>query len=59
MQIQFKALSLSHQNAPLAIRERMHLDADSCDRLALSLNEVLAIEEVLVLSTCNRTEVYF
>ncbi|MEM6271849.1 MAG: glutamyl-tRNA reductase [Bacteroidota bacterium] len=59
MHIEFKALSLSHQNAPVAIRERMHLSVDACDRLALSLNEILGLEEILVLSTCNRTEVYY
>jgi glutamyl-tRNA reductase len=59
MQSEFKALSLSHQNAPLAIRERLYLDDQACDRLALSLHEVLGIEEVLVLSTCNRTEIYY
>lgn len=59
MQSEFKALSLSHQNASLAVRERMHLDTDSCDRLATNLHEILGLEEVLVLSTCNRTEIYY
>ena len=59
MQSEFKALSLSHQNASLAIREKMHLDADACDRLATNLHEILGLEEVLILSTCNRTEVYY
>jgi glutamyl-tRNA reductase len=59
MQGEFKALSLSQQNASLAIREKMHLDGDSCDRLATNLHEILGLEEVLVLSTCNRTEIYY
>ncbi|HHG85106.1 MAG TPA: glutamyl-tRNA reductase, partial [Bacteroidetes bacterium] len=59
MQAQFKVLSLSHEKAPLAIRELMHLDEVACNRLALRLQAVLDLNEILVLSTCNRTEIYY
>jgi glutamyl-tRNA reductase len=59
MQLSFKALSISHENATLAQRERVHLSADGCVALSRNIQDVLELEEVLVLSTCNRTEVYF
>lgn len=59
MQLSFKALSISHENAGLAWREQVHLPADACASLSRRIQEVLSLEEVLVLSTCNRTEVYF
>lgn len=59
MRESFSLLSLSHKNAPVEIREQMHLDDAASRRLSLQIKEVLDLEEVLVLSTCNRTEVYF
>jgi glutamyl-tRNA reductase len=55
----FKAISLSHRNAPLNIRELMTLDEGLCKKLMLSLREITDASEILVLSTCNRTEVYY
>ncbi|KFN51051.1 glutamyl-tRNA reductase [Arenimonas composti] len=52
------ALGLNHQTAPLALRERVALDAA---RLPVALSELKAVpgvEEAALLSTCNRTEVY-
>jgi glutamyl-tRNA reductase len=50
------AVGLSHRHAPLEVRERLYL----ADGKALELAAVLATEgaEAVVLSTCNRTEVY-
>lgn len=59
MQLLFKALSLSHENAQIEWREAVYLSADSCANLSNRIREVLDLEEVLVLSTCNRTEVYY
>ena len=59
MQLLFKALSLSHENAPLEWREQVHLSPESCADLSRNIHSVLDLEEVLVLSTCNRTEVYY
>lgn len=56
---QFKALTLSHQTAPVAIREQVHVPGALCQQLLSRIQEVLGLEEVLVLSTCNRTEIYY
>ncbi|MEY3445002.1 MAG: hypothetical protein RLZZ519_3283 [Bacteroidota bacterium] len=59
MQLSFKAISISHENASLDKREQMHLTAEACASVSQRIHEVLGLEEVFVLSTCNRTEVYF
>ncbi|AHJ99701.1 glutamyl-tRNA reductase [Hymenobacter swuensis] len=55
----FKALSLSFKKAPLAIRELIALDEAACRRFLYTLHHELALQDLLVLSTCNRTEVYY
>lgn len=55
----FKVLSLKHQQAPLAIREQLALNESSCRALLLVLSQELGLTDLLVLSTCNRTEVYY
>ena len=55
----FKSISLSHKTAPLAIRELIALNEDEAKRLMLRLREILGLSELLVVSTCNRTEVYY
>ena len=59
MNQRFKVLSLSHQHAPLAIQELLALDEPACRALLLILSQKLGLADVLVLSTCNRTEVYY
>ncbi|MFT7483655.1 MAG: glutamyl-tRNA reductase, partial [Oceanospirillaceae bacterium] len=48
-----------HKNAPLTIREQIALNEDECKALMLKLQETFGILEVIVLSTCNRTEIYY
>ena len=55
----FKAVSLSFKKAPLAIRELLSLDEASCRRFLNTLHHELGLTDLLVLSTCNRTEVYY
>ena len=55
----FKAVSLSFKKAPLAIRELLSLDEAACRRFLNTLHNELALTDLLVLSTCNRTEVYY
>ncbi|MBX9853489.1 MAG: glutamyl-tRNA reductase [Cytophagaceae bacterium] len=55
----FKAISLSHRNAPVQVRELMALDEALCKKLMLGMREFTDASEILVLSTCNRTEVYY
>ena len=59
MNQRFKVVSLTHKKAPLSIRELLTLDATVCRRLLLILSQELGLADVLVLGTCNRTEVYY
>ncbi len=53
------ALSISHKKAPLNIREAFSLDEIATKQFLYELRNVLDIIEALVISTCNRTEVYY
>ncbi len=55
----FKAVSLSHKSASVEIRERVALNEEECRRLLSYFKEFMDFQDVLVLSTCNRTEVYY
>ena len=55
----FKSLSLSYKKAPVEIREKMALNEQECKSLMLLLKDAFDLNELLVLSTCNRTEVYY
>ena len=59
MEIPFKAVSLSHQHAPVDIRELIYLPEPVCKSLLGKLKDLLHVEEALIFSTCNRTEVYY
>lgn len=59
MQIGFKAISLSHKKAPVEIRELVSLTEENSRALLLQLREMLGISEALIISTCNRTEIYY
>ena len=59
MQTKFRVVSLSHKSAPVHIRELISLDELAIERLLLKLKEFFSITDALVLSTCNRTEVYY
>lgn len=47
-----------HTIAPLALRERLALDAGKTAELLQTLRTQAAIDEAVVLSTCNRAEIY-
>jgi glutamyl-tRNA reductase len=55
----FKAISISHKTAPVAIREPLALSDEEARRFLLKLQDVLGLQEALLLSTCNRTELYY
>lgn len=59
MQTKFRVVSLSHKSAPVHIRELISLDEVAIERLLLKLKDFFSVTEALVLSTCNRTEVYY
>jgi glutamyl-tRNA reductase len=52
------ALGASHKTAPLAVRERIALTEGGVEPLLHELTGQPAIDEAVVLSTCNRTELY-
>lgn len=54
-----KAVSLSHQTASLAVRERFALNELDGKRFSMTVKELCGLTELLVVSTCNRTEVYY
>jgi glutamyl-tRNA reductase len=59
MQNRFRAISLSYKNAPVEIREVIALDEGATHSLLVKLKEFFSITDTLILSTCNRTEVYY
>jgi glutamyl-tRNA reductase len=59
MQNKFRAISLSYKNAPVQIREVISLDEGSIHALLVKMKDFFSMTDVLILSTCNRTEVYY
>lgn len=58
MDQRFRALGLSYKNTPLEIREKLSMDEKSSKKL-MNLSREFNCTELLVVSTCNRTEFYF
>src|SRR5580693_7890947 len=52
------ALGISHKTAPVALRERLAFTEPRAVELAKQLIATAEVREAVVLSTCNRTEVY-
>ena len=52
------AVGISHQTAPLAIREKLAFAREDYRLKVSELCNAQAVEEAVLLSTCNRTEVY-
>jgi glutamyl-tRNA reductase len=55
----FRSLSISYKTAPLEIRERLALTEDESDDLIGFIKEQGFAKELMILSTCNRTEIYY
>jgi len=51
-------VGLNHRTAPVEVRERVSFTADQARRASEELRSKGILEETLVLSTCNRSEVY-
>ena len=49
---------LSHRNAPVELREQLALDEDKLRELIRDIAATGVVREAIVLSTCNRVEVY-
>jgi glutamyl-tRNA reductase len=52
-------LGLNHTTAPVAIRERLAFPAERLGHALRDLIRLPSVEEAAILSTCNRTELYF
>jgi glutamyl-tRNA reductase len=52
------ALGISHKTAPVALRERLAFTELEASEFAKALTASAEVREAVVISTCNRTEVY-
>lgn len=59
MQGQLKVISISYKNTPLTIREQIALSEGEVKLMYVKLKDILGLSECLILSTCNRTEIYY
>lgn len=50
-------VGLNHETAPVTLRERVSFDIDALGEVLSGLEELPFLDEVTVLSTCNRTEI--
>ncbi|MDY0072059.1 MAG: glutamyl-tRNA reductase [Thauera sp.] len=57
--MQLFALGLNHHTAPLAIRERVAFQPECLNQALHDLTHADSVREAAILSTCNRTELYF
>jgi glutamyl-tRNA reductase len=51
-------VGLSHKSAPVAVRERVALSGDALKEALVALQVATGVGEAVVVSTCNRVEVY-
>ena len=51
-------VGLNHKTAPVEVRERLAFPADTVGHALRGLRERDGISEAVILSTCNRVEVY-
>src|SRR3954467_1269715 len=52
------SLGASHHTAPLAVREKLALDATRAAALTARLQQTPGLGEFALLNTCNRVEIY-
>jgi glutamyl-tRNA reductase len=55
---ELSVIGLNHHTAPVEVRERLALPGDLVVRLLHTIHAEPALEEAMVLATCNRTELY-
>src|SRR5450759_5799 len=55
----FNILGLNHKTAPVALREKVAFNEDRLIDALLALRRESGVAEAVILSTCNRTEVYW
>jgi glutamyl-tRNA reductase len=52
-------LGLNHKTAPVALREKIAFSEERLRSALLTLRQEAGVAEVVILSTCNRTELYW
>src|SRR5271163_4678658 len=55
----FSILGINHKTAPVALREKVAFSEERLLAALLTLRQEVGVAEVVILSTCNRTEVYW
>ncbi len=55
----FKAIVLSYKKASVALREQVALTQEECKEILYFLKNIPECNDMLVISTCNRTEIYY
>lgn len=53
------ALGINHKTAPVALREKLAFAPEQVPEALLQLSGTLQLADAVILSTCNRTELYF
>ena len=56
--MQLLMLGLNHKTAPVDVRERFSLSKGAVRQGLMNMSEYEGIAELVVLSTCNRSEIY-
>ncbi len=56
--MKIQLIGLNHKTAPIEIREKISFSSEKLAEALLCLKRYEAIEEDVILSTCNRTEIY-
>ena len=59
MQNSIKALVLTYKTAPVSVREQISLNETGAKKLLNFLREYSTATDILTVSTCNRTEIYY
>ncbi len=55
----FNILGINHRTAPVALREKVAFSEERLLAALRTLREEVGVAEVVILSTCNRTELYW
>ena len=55
----FRVITLNHHESPVEVREKFAFDPEQAGSFLSGLRDVFGIREAMVLSTCNRSEIYY
>lgn len=55
----FKLVGLNYKTSPLEFREKVAFNESQAKEFMRQLSEILVLNDLLVVSTCNRTEIYY